>query len=418
MNELTAVFVVFLAISVAVEIWLTRRQVAYVASRREAVPEAFRESITLEAHQKAADYTMDKGRVAQVEEFIEAGILLLFTLGGVIGWLQGVWQTSGLSPLWSGVGLIVSALVLMSLLGLPMSAYRTFVIETKHGFNRSTPVQFLKDFFLQSALSVAIGAPLVAVVLWVMDSLGSAWWVLAWAILVSFSLLLSWAFPTLIAPLFNKFTPLADQTLQSRIEALLSRCGFQSQGIFVMDGSKRSGHGNAYFTGFGDSKRIVFFDTLVNALEHDELEAVLAHELGHFKHKHVFKMLTANSVIMLVGFAVLGWLVEQAWFYHGLGVAEPSHAAALLLFALASPVFTGLLQPIVAYFQRRHEFEADDFAATQTRPKFLISALVKLYRDNASTLTPDPLYSAFHYSHPPAAIRIANLSSKAASGSA
>jgi STE24 endopeptidase len=223
---------------------------------------------------------------------------------------------------------------------------------------------------------------------------------------------MSWAFPTFIAPLFNKFTPLEDQVLKSRIESLLTRCGFHSKGIFVMDGSRRSGHGNAYFTGIGNNKRIVFFDTLINALDHDEVEAVLAHELGHFKRKHVLKMLLASAALTFTGFALLGWFSERDWFYSGLGVSQPSPAAALLLFVLVSPVFTAFLQPVMAFFQRRHEFEADDFAAGQTRPSFLISALVKLYRDNASTLTPDPLYSAFHYSHPPAAVRIANLATK------
>jgi STE24 endopeptidase len=413
MNAFTLLFLLALAVSFSVEWWLSRRQAAHVLAHREAVPEAFRDSVTLEAHQKAADYTLDKNQLGDIERGWSVAVLLLFTLGGVIDWVQKTWSGFGLGETATGVGAILTTLILMQLLDLPFVAYKTFVIEERYGFNRNTPRQFATDLGMQMALSLAIGAPLLALILWVMDSMGGYWWLFAWAILMSFSILMSWAFPTFIAPLFNKFTPLEDQTLRQRIESLLERCGFRSQGIFVMDGSRRSGHGNAYFTGLGGSKRIVFFDTLINSLEHDELEAVLAHELGHFKRRHVLKMLLVSALLTLTGFFVLGWLSGMTWFYFGLGVTEPSNAMALLLFMLASPAFTLFLQPAMAYFQRRHEFEADDFAAGQTRPAFLISALVKLYRENASTLTPDPLYSAFHYSHPPASIRIANLSAKA-----
>jgi STE24 endopeptidase len=412
MNAFTAVFFLALAISFGIEYWLSRRQVAHVLAHRNAVPEAFRDTVALEAHQKAADYTIDKNRLGDIERVVSAALLLLFTVGGGIAAVQGFWSGFGLSPLWSGIALILGTLILIQLLELPLGIYQTFVIEERYGFNRNTPLQFAKDLGLQLLLSLAIGMPLLALILWVMDSVGAYWWLLAWAIVMGFSILMSWAFPTFIAPLFNKFTPLPDETLRKRIESLLERCGFHSQGIFVMDGSRRSGHGNAYFTGVGNSKRIVFFDTLLNSLEHDELEAVLAHELGHFKRRHVIKMLLTSAAITLVGFALLGWLSGQDWFYQGLGVPAGSNAAALLLFMLVAPVFTTFLQPVIAHFQRRYEFEADDFAASHTRPGFLISALVKLYRENASTLTPDPLYSAFHYSHPPAAIRIANLSAK------
>ncbi|BBL75289.1 M48 family metallopeptidase [Methylomagnum ishizawai] len=412
MNAFTVLFLLAVGVSFGVEWWLSRRQAAHVLAHRAAVPPAFRDSIGLEAHQKAADYTLDKNRLADIDRPIEVLILLLFTLGGGIEAIQGFWAGFGFGPLATGIGAILTTLILMQLLGLPLGIYKTFVIEERYGFNRNTPKQFAKDLGLQLLLSLAIGTPILALILWVMDSVG-AWWLLAWAILMGFSLLMSWAFPTFIAPLFNKFTPLRDEALKQRIETLLARCGFQSQGIFVMDGSRRSGHGNAYFTGMGNSKRIVFFDTLIESLEHDELEAVLAHELGHFKHRHVFKMLGVSATVSLVGFALLGWLSGQDWFYAGLGVHTPSNAMALLLFMLVSPAFTLFLQPAMAYFQRRYEFEADDFAAGQTRPAYLISALVKLYRENASTLTPDPLYSAFHYSHPPAAIRIAHLSAKA-----
>lgn len=412
MNAFTALFVIALLSAYAIEFWLLRRHLAYVADHRQAVPDAFRERISLEAHRKAADYTLAKGKVATASHLVTAALLLLFTLGGGIDRLAALWNLTELSPILAGTGLILSTLLLMQLIELPLGVYQTFSVEQRFGFNRTTARQYLKDLGLQLLLTLALGVPLLALLLWVMSSLGSAWWIWAWAILMGFSILMSWAFPTFIAPLFNKFTPLQDQPLRQRIETLLDRCGFHSKGIFVMDGSRRSGHGNAYFTGIGNNKRIVFFDTLLNTLDHDEVEAVLAHELGHFKRKHVLKMLVASSAVTFTGFAILGWLSNQDWFYSGLGVSVPSDAAALLLFILISPVFTVFLQPILAYFQRRHEFEADDYAAGQTRPSFLISALVKLYRDNASTLTPDPLYSAFHYSHPPAAIRIANLSTK------
>ncbi len=413
MNTFTVVFLIALALSFAVEFWLSRRHFAHVQANRDQVPEAFRETITLEAHQKAADYTLAKGRLGEINRVVSLVLLLAFTLGGGIEWIAGLWQGLELSPTLTGVGVILTTMVLMQLLELPLGIYQTFVIEEKYGFNRNTPTQYAKDLVLQFALLVAIGGALLAVILWVMDSIGPLWWLVAWAFIQVFSIFMSWAVPTFIAPLFNKFSPLEDQTLRSRIESLLARCGFQSKGIFVMDGSRRSSHGNAYFTGLGSNKRIVFFDTLINSLSHDELEAVLAHELGHFKRKHLLKMLIASAIMTLIAFALLGWLAGQGWFYQGLGVSVQSNATALLLFMLASPAFTLFLQPITAYFQRKHEFEADDFAAEQAKPRFLISALVKLYRDNAATLTPDPLYSAFHYSHPPAAIRIANLSTKA-----
>ncbi|WP_317963831.1 M48 family metallopeptidase [Methylocaldum szegediense] len=407
-------FLAALAVSFAVELWLSHRQVAYVRAHRNAVPDAFKETISLEAHQKAADYTTDKVHLGNIDRIVSVLILLLFTFGGGIDVVNRFWTEFELSPLITGVAVILSTMLLINLLELPISIYQTFVIEERYGFNRNTPKQFAIDLLLQTGLSLLIGGPLLALILWIMQSVGTYWWLVAWSIVMVFSILMSWAFPTFIAPLFNKFTPLQDETLKKRIETLLDRCGFQSKGIFVMDGSRRSGHGNAYFTGIGDSKRIVFFDTLMNSLNHDELEAVLAHELGHFRRRHVLKMLVASAVITLIGFALLGWLSGQEWFYSGLGVSSQSDALALLLFMLVAPVFATFLQPIIAYFQRRHEFEADDFAAAYTNPGHLISALVKLYRDNASTLTPDPLYSAFHYSHPPASIRIANLSAKSA----
>ncbi len=413
MNAFTIIFLIAVVISYAVEYWLARRQCAHVLAHRDAVPVAFRDSITLEAHQKAADYTLAKAKLGEIDRALSLAVLLLFTLGGGIDRVAEFWMGFAWPAVLTGVAVILSTVLLMQLIELPLSIYMTFDLEERFGFNRNTPKQYATDHLLQLALALAIGGPLLALILWVMGAVGPLWWILAWAILQSFSILMSWAFPTFIAPLFNKFSPLEDATLRTRIEALLGRCGFHSKGIFVMDGSRRSGHGNAYFTGIGNNKRIVFFDTLVNSLSHDELEAVLAHELGHFKRKHVLKMLITSAVISLAGLGLLGWLMGQNWFYEGLGVSEQSNSTALLLFMLAMPSFTLFLQPTMAYFQRKFEFEADDFASVYARPRDLISALVKLYRDNASTLTPDPLYSAFHYSHPPAAIRIANLESKA-----
>ena len=413
MNAFTIIFLIAVVISYAVEYWLARRQCAHVLAHRDAVPLAFRDSITLEAHQKAADYTLAKAKLGEIDRALSLAVLMLFTLGGGIDRVAEFWMGFAWPAVLTGVAVILSTVLLMQLIELPLSIYMTFDLEERFGFNRNTPKQYATDHLLQLALALAIGGPLLALILWVMGAVGPLWWVLAWAILQSFSILMSWAFPTFIAPLFNKFSPLEDATLRERIEDLLGRCGFHSKGIFVMDGSRRSGHGNAYFTGIGNNKRIVFFDTLVNSLSHDELEAVLAHELGHFKRKHVLKMLVTSAVISLAGLGLLGWLMGQNWFYEGLGVSEQSNSTALLLFMLAMPSFTLFLQPTMAYFQRKFEFEADDFASVYARPRDLISALVKLYRDNASTLTPDPLYSAFHYSHPPAAIRIANLESKA-----
>ena len=409
MNDFTVLFLIALAVSFLVEFWLSRRHVQHVLLNRNKVPSAFQESITHEAHQKAADYTVDKARLADFDRILGVGVLLVFTLGGGIAWIQGLWEGFELGPIAKGVGMILTTLLVAQLIELPISFYQTFVIEERYGFNKTQVPQFLKDLVLQTLLSFVMGAPLIALILWVMESTGAYWWLLAWSILISFSILMSWAYPTLIAPLFNKFTPLPDPELRSRIESLLDRCGFQSKGIFVMDGSKRSGHGNAYFTGVGASKRIVFFDTLVDSLEHDELEAVLAHELGHFKCRHVIKMLITSSLLSLIGFAVLGWVSQEPWFFEGLGVPTPGAAPALLLFMLTAPVFTVFLKPLMAAFQRRFEFEADDFASSHTEARHLVSALVKLYRENASTLTPDPLYAAFHYSHPPAAIRIDHL---------
>ncbi|MDP3008433.1 MAG: M48 family metallopeptidase [Methylococcales bacterium] len=415
MNSFTLLFLAALTLSSGVQFWLAKRQSLYVAAHRDAVPEAFKNTISLEAHQKAADYTLEKGKLGQIDGIVSIIALLLLTLGGVINAIFSFWGSVISSSLVAGVAATATIFLLMTLIELPSGWYQTFVIEEKFGFNKSTTQQFIKDHVMQLGLGAAIGLPLLALILWVIDAVGSSWWLWAWGILISFSLLMSWLYPTLIAPLFNKFTPMEDGALKDRIAGLLTRCGFNSQGIFIMDGSKRSGHGNAYFTGIGNNKRIVFFDNLVASLDDEELEAVLAHELGHFKCKHVVKMLVATSIMTLISFGVLGVLISQDWFYTGLGVdvAQKSNAVALLLFILVSSSFTFFIQPISAYFQRKFEFEADDFAANHAQASKLISGLVKLYEENASTLTPDPLYSAFHYSHPPAAIRVAHLESKA-----
>jgi STE24 endopeptidase len=413
MNTFTIIFLIALLISSTVQFWLAKRQANYVAAHRAAVPEAFKDKVPLAAHQKAADYSQAKLKLGNIDGLLSIAVLLSLTLGGGINLAFSYWPTVIESSLWAGVAATASIFLLMTLIETPTSLYQTFVIEEKFGFNKSSIGQFIKDQVMQLSLGAAIGLPILALILWVMDNVGPLWWLWAWGILMGFSLLMSWLYPTVIAPLFNKFTPMEDGSLKDRIQGLLTRCGFNSQGIFIMDGSKRSGHGNAYFTGLGNNKRIVFFDNLVASLEEEELEAVLAHELGHFKCKHVIKMLIATSIMSLISFAVLGWLISQAWFYNGLGVEQASNAAALLLFMLVSSTFTFFMQPISAFFQRKFEFEADDFAANNAKADKMISALVKLYEENANTLTPDPLYSAFHYSHPPAAIRIAHLESKA-----
>jgi STE24 endopeptidase len=409
MNTFTFIFLLAVAISYAIQFWLSFRQKDHVNVHRNQVPAAFAQTVSLEAHQKAADYTIEKSRLSDIDGALGLIILLVLTLGGGISLAFNFWADFGWSPMMTDLAAVASILLVTTLLELPTSLYQTFVIEEKYGFNKNTLPQFFKDQLISMGLMVAIGMPILAIILWVMDSLGDLWWIYAWAILISFSLLMSWLFPTVIAPLFNKFTPMEDGSLKNRIQNLLQRCGFSSNGIFIMDGSRRSGHGNAYFTGLGNNKRIVFFDTLIESLDEEELEAVLAHELGHFKRKHVIKMLVASSVMTLISFAVLGWVITKDWFFSGLGVDTQSNAAALLLFTMIAPVFTIFMQPISAYFQRKFEFEADDFATANAQGSKMISGLVKLYEENASTLTPDPLYSAFHYSHPPAAIRIAHI---------
>jgi STE24 endopeptidase len=412
MHLFTQIFLIAIALGVITQFWLMWRQQQHVAQHRQAVPLAFADKVTLEEHKKAADYTLAKLKIGRIDLFMGTGLLLAWTLGGGIDLLHQQWQQIDLSPIWQGIGLIFTLSLISGLISLPLGIWGTFVLEERFGFNRTTPGQYIKDMLLQLLLGLLIGTPLLWVILWLMEQAGENWWFAAWAVWMGFMLLMMWVYPTLIAPLFNKFTPLEEGTLKERIQELLERCGFASKGIFIMDGSKRSGHGNAYFTGFGKNKRIVFYDTLAESLSGDEMEAVLAHELGHFKRRHILKHLLLSTVMTLIGFALLGWLAGQSWFYHALGVNAQNNALALLLFMLALPVFTQFLQPIMAIMSRRHEFEADDFAVQQAGAEPMIKALVKLYRENANTLTPDPLYSAFHDSHPPAPVRVAHLASK------
>jgi len=409
MNSFSLVFLALLGASLLIQLWLARRHIRHIAGHRAAVPAAFADAIPLAAHQKAADYTIAKTRFGRIDGLIGAALLVLWTLGGGLELLDQAWRSLGLSPLVTGSVFILSAFVLMAVLELPSSLYQTFVLEARFGFNKTTPATFIADLAKQALLLLLLGAPLVAAVLWLMQQAGALWWLYVWLLWAGFGLAMMWAYPALIAPLFNKFRALEEGQVQARIHALLERTGFTSRGIFVMDGSRRTAHGNAYFTGLGRNKRIVFFDNLLKTLVIDEIEAVLAHELGHYKRRHVVKRMLLGFAMSLVGLALLGWLSGQAWFYQGLGMQQPSAYAALILFLMAIPVFTFWVQPLMAWASRRDEFEADDFAAEQADAKAMVSALVKLYEENASTLTPDPLYSAFYDSHPPAALRIAHL---------
>ncbi len=413
MNSFTSVFLAALILGVVLQLWLSRRQINYVSAHRDKVPASFSEQMPAEAHHKAADYTLAKTRFGRIELVIGVLWLLAWTVGGGLNLLDQAWRALELGPILTGIGFILSAFALMGVLDLPLSIYRTFVIEKRFGFNRTTPSLFIIDLVKQTVLMFVLMVPLLALVLWLMDASGNLWWLYVWLVWMGFALLMMWAYPAFIAPLFNKFKELQDADLAQRIQHLLQKCGFTSKGIFVMDGSTRSAHGNAYFTGLGRNKRIVFFDTLMDTLTPLQIEAVLAHELGHFKRKHVQKRMAVMFVMSLLGLALLGWLINQDWFYTGLGIEQPSIYTALVLFLLVIPVFTQFLQPLTAYFSRKDEFEADDFAAQQSDPLALIEALVKLYKENASTLTPDPLYSAFHDSHPPAVARVAHLWAKA-----
>ncbi len=412
MNEFSWVFIASLVLMTAVELWLSLRQGRHVAAHRDNVPTAFAEDVSLDAHQKAADYTQAKGKFNRFGSVFSAVVLLAWTFAGGLNVLFEAWQSLGFSDIVTSVAFILSFFVVGSLIELPVDWYKTFVLEQRFGFNKNTPALFLSDLAKQMLLVLIIGAPLIWGALWLMGSTGDYWWLYLWGAWMGFALFMMWAYPAFIAPLFNEFKPLEDQQLKTRVEDLLARCGFKSQGIFVMDGSRRSGHGNAYFTGLGGNKRIVFFDTLLDTLDEDQIEAVLAHELGHFKRKHVIKNMGVMALLSLVGLGLLGWAAAEPWFYEGLGVHSQNNALALVLFMLVIPVFSFFLHPMMTAMSRKYEYEADDYAASVSSGEHLIQALVALYQENASTLTPDPLVSAVYDSHPPATLRVAHLQSR------
>ncbi len=408
-TQFTFIFVAMLAMTTLAKFWLARRHLAHINTHRDHVPEAFQTKIALSDHQKAADYTSAKTRFALLGIWFDAALLLGFTLAGGIQISAEFFSSWAAYPITQGVAIIVTVLIISSLLEMPFTLYNTFVIEARFGFNKMTFALYVMDTLKGLLVGAALGLPLLFGVLWVMQRMGEYWWLYAWLVWVVFNLTILFIYPSFIAPLFNKFTPMQDDAMKLRITALLNRCGFTTQGLFVMDGSRRSAHGNAYFTGFGKTKRIVFFDTLLERLSGSEIDAVLAHELGHFKHRHVVKRIAASFAASLGLLWLLSQLMQTSWFYHGLGVTTPSTAVALLLFFLVLPVFGFFLKPVFSAYSRKHEFEADAYAAKQTDATDLVSALVKLYQDNAATLTPDPWYSRFHDSHPPAAVRIAHL---------
>lgn len=411
MNTFTYIFLIFLSLSVIIQLQLSYRHFRHIFSHRNKVPEAFSDNITLSEHQKAADYTQEKIKTNAFDLLLATCFLLIWTLGGTLYAIDQSWRSLGWSELWTGTGFLLCVIAIMFLLDTPMAIYRTFFLEQKFGFNKTSWRTFATDMIKQGVVFLLIATPLLMLILWLMRTAGTWWWLYAWVVWMASSFFIMWAYPTFIAPLFNKFRELENGELRQRIERLLTRNGFSSSGVFVMDGSTRSTHGNAYFTGLGKNKRIVFFDTLLKELSHDEIEAVLAHELGHFCCNHIVKRMIMIAVLSLLGLATLGWLIQMPWFYEGLGIATivNSEYITLILFAMIFPTFTFFLQPIFSSMSQRHEFEADKFATQQVSAKHLIHALVVLYKENANTLTPDPIYSAFYDSHPPAPIRIARL---------
>jgi STE24 endopeptidase len=409
MHWLTFLFVLAVLVGTALELWLSQRQMNAVARHRAAVPGPFTGSVSADEHRKAADYTIAKVRLGRLSTVVDAALTLALTVGGGIAAVDALWRHTSVGEPWLGVAVIATIALLIQLVNLPFSVWRTFALEGRFGFNRTTPALFLADLAKGLALAVALGGALVVAMLLLMERAGRWWWVWAWGVWLAFMFLMTWAWPAFIAPLFNRFSPLEDQALKGRIEALLARCGFASKGVYVVDNSRRSSHGNAYFTGIGRHKRIVFFDTLLERLGHPEVEAVLAHELGHFRLRHVRKRLVVSMATTFLGLALLGWLTGKSGFYHALGVPLPSAHAALLLFLLAVPAFTFFVTPLASLWSRRHEFEADAFATHHASAAELAAALVKLHKDNASTLTPDPVYAAFYYSHPPPLARITRL---------
>lgn len=409
----TALFCALLVLGLVIRTVLASRQIRHVARHRGAVPAAFSDTISVEAHQKAADYTITKTRFGLLETALDAALLLGWTLLGGLDWLNQTLLAALGGGLVQQLALIAAFVAIGGLITLPLGWYATFRIEERFGFNKMTLSLWLGDLVKGTLVGALIGLPIAALVLWLMGAAGPAWWLWAWGAWMVFNLLALVLYPTVIAPMFNKFEPLADETLKARVNALMQRCGFAAKGLFVMDGSKRSAHANAYFTGFGAAKRVVFFDTLLKQLSPEEIDAVLAHELGHYKRRHILKRIVMMFALSLAGFALLGWVSSQAWFFSGLGVTPsmdtPNDALALLLFMMVVPLFTFFLSPLMAQLSRKHEFEADAYAVAHTSGNDLASALLKLYKDNASTLTPDPVYARFYYSHPPASERLSRL---------
>jgi STE24 endopeptidase len=416
---LTLLFATALVLSLLLRFWLASRQIRHVAQHRNQVPAPFASAITLEAHQKAADYTIAKGRYGLIDMAIGTAVLVGWTLlGGLNALNQALLGVMG-GGMWQQLALLGCFGLISGLIDLPGTLYQTFVLEQRFGFNKMTLRLWLADLAKSTLVGVLIGLPIAALILWLMGAAGHLWWLWAWATWMGFNLLLLMVYPTFIAPLFNKFKPLEDETLKARVTQLMQRCGFSAKGLYVMDGSKRSAHANAYFTGFGAAKRVVFYDTLLAKLSPGEVDAVLAHELGHFKHKHIIQRIVTMFALSLAGFALLGWLAGQVWFYVGLGATPelsgaPNDALALLLFLLAVPVFSFFVSPLSAQLSRKHEFQADAYAMAHTNGGDLRTALLKLYEDNASTLTPDPVFVKFYYSHPPASERLARMPQGAA----
>ena len=411
---LTFGFALALLAGLLLRFWLASRQIRHVARHRGELPADFANTVSLSAHQKAADYTIAKTRLGLLELALGAGVLLGWTLLGGISTLNSFLLSAlGGGGMVQQLAVLASFAVISALLDLPLGLYQTFSVEQAYGFNKTTPKLWLLDFVKSSLLGALIGLPIAALILWLMGAAGAQWWIWAWGTWVGFNLLLLWALPTFIAPLFNKFTALEDGTIKTQVTALMARCGFAAKGLFVMDGSKRSAHGNAYFTGFGSAQRVVFYDTLLAKLSPDEIAAVLAHELGHFKHRHLSRRMLLLFATSLLAFAMLGWLANQSWFYAGLGVAPnlgaPNDALALLLFMISAPLLSFFIAPVFSAMSRRDEFEADAYAVAHTSGQDLATALLKLYEDNAATLTPDPVYVRFYYSHPPASERLARL---------
>ena len=410
-NFFTFIFLFAILTSVLALLWLNFRQDKAIKGSFNEVPEDFKETITLEDHQKAGQYTQAKLLANHFEIIFSTIVLLIWTLGGAMNWLDFFWQERISDPILLGTVFILSIMFIASFIDLPFSIYRNFILEERFGFNRMTIRTFTGDLIKELILTLALGMPLIYAILYLMNmsAIGDYWWIYVWAILSLFTITMMWIYPSFIAPIFNKFKPLENNSLRNRIDNLLDRTGFGSDGIFIMDGSKRSSHGNAYFTGIGRNKRIVFFDTLLKGMEEKEIEAILAHELGHFHHKHVRQRIISSFIFSLISLALLGYLIKQGWFFNGLGISEPSAHTALVLFSLTLPVFSFFITPVSNLISRKHEFQADAFAASHTDANDLISSLTKLYRENSSTLSPDRYYSAFHDSHPSAILRIARL---------